>query len=105
MSRSRIKNISFEGDDYVDDQDDYEDGDELSPEDRERMRACTAQARDLLGSEIPPIPASDEEIWEALWHYYYDVDRSVGYLRSTCGGSSEVWTKYTVLGADAWRYL
>ena len=85
MSRSRVKNIGFDEDDYADD--DYDEADEeISPEDRERMRICTAEVSDLLRSEIPPVPATDEDIWEALWHYYYDVEKSVGYLRSTCSG-------------------
>lgn len=82
MPRHRVKNVTtFEGDDY-DDDDDYEEEDELSPEDREHMRLGTIEVRQLLQSEIPPVPATDEEIQEALWHYFYDVDKSVGFLRS-----------------------
>lgn len=82
MSRNRIKNISYGGDDdYVDD-DDYGEENELSPEDREQMRLRTAEVQELLRSEIPPIQAQEEEIWGSLWHYYYDVDKTVSYLRS-----------------------
>ena len=79
MSRNRIKNIDFVDDD---DYDEYEEDDTVSPEDHQQMRLSTIEVRKLLDSEIPPIPASDQEISEALWHYYYDVEKSVGYLRS-----------------------
>lgn len=81
MSRHRIKNIDYDNDDYDEDEDDYED-DELSPEDREQMHHRTIEVRELLASQLPPVPASDEDIWESLWHYYYDVDKTVAYLRS-----------------------
>jgi elongation factor 1 alpha-like protein len=84
MSRHRIKNIDFVDDDYGegDEEDEYEDDNMVSPEDHEQMRLSMVEARKLLDSEIPPVPASDQEICEALWHYYYDVEKSVGYLRS-----------------------
>lgn len=84
MSRHRIKNIAYDDDDdeYADEDEGYGDDGEISPEDREQMKRCTLEVRELLQSEIPPVPASDEEIWESLWHYYYDVDKTVGYLRS-----------------------
>ncbi|KAL1960364.1 hypothetical protein VTO42DRAFT_8324 [Malbranchea cinnamomea] len=81
MSRHRVKNVSVYDDDFVDDDDYHDDEDELTPEDREQMRLGSIEVRQLLQSEIPPVPATDEEIWEALWHYYYDVDKSVAYLR------------------------
>lgn len=85
MSRNRIKNISFGADDYYDEaDDDYEENNELSPEDREQMRLRTAEVQELLRSELPPVEPSEEEVWEALWHYYYDVDKTVSYLRSEC---------------------
>lgn len=34
--------------------------------------------RDMLGNDVPGI--TDKDIQEALWHYYYDVDKSVNYL-------------------------
>lgn len=79
MSRHRVKNVAVYEDDEYDD--DYED-DELSPEDREQLRLGTIETRQLLQSQIPPVPATDQEIQEALWHYYYDVDKSVEYLSS-----------------------
>ena len=42
------------------------------------MRLGTMAVRDMLGGDVPGI--SDKDIQEALWHYYYDVDKSVNYL-------------------------
>ena len=43
----------------------------------ERLRQGTIQVRKILG---PHIQVTDEEIEESLWHYYYDVDKSIHYL-------------------------
>lgn len=83
MSRHRIKNIDYEDDDYAEnDEGDYAEDTEISPEDREQMKLKTVEVQQLLQSEIPPVLASEEEIWESLWHYYYDVDKTVTYIRS-----------------------
>ncbi|KAJ2990424.1 hypothetical protein NUW58_g2957 [Xylaria curta] len=95
--------------DYENDLDEYEgagysdDEDELSPEDRgttdpeqhplsispfavpnvrsvAQMTAGTAQVRTALGSDSSKV--TTQQIEEALWHYYYDVDKSVAYLAS-----------------------
>lgn len=42
------------------------------------MRLGMIAVRDALGSDVPDI--TDQEIRDALWHYYYDVAKSVGYL-------------------------
>ena len=64
-----------------DDYDDYEDGnnDELSPEDKEQMRQGTIKVRASLG---PSDTVTDKAIQDALWNYYYDVAKSVAYLKS-----------------------
>lgn len=80
MSRHRVKNISYDDDDLDDEIDDNDD--ELSPEDREQMRLATIEVQQLLRSQIPAIEAKEDDIWETLWHYYYDVDKSVEYLTS-----------------------
>ncbi|KAI1118367.1 P-loop containing nucleoside triphosphate hydrolase protein [Nemania sp. NC0429] len=72
--------------DYENDLDEYEGGeysdgeDELSPEDRAHMTASTAQVRLSLGSDSAKVTTT--QIEEALWHYYYDVEKSVAYLAS-----------------------
>lgn len=64
------------GDDYGD-----EDGEsyEISEEDKENLRLGTIKVRELLPQGSGHI--NDKQIQEALWHYYYDVDKSVAYLR------------------------
>ncbi|KAI1263218.1 HBS1 N-terminus-domain-containing protein [Xylariaceae sp. FL1019] len=70
--------------DYENDLDEYEgenlddEEDELSPEDRAQMTAGTSQVRAQLGAQSSKI--STQQIEEALWHYYYDVEKSVAYL-------------------------
>lgn len=81
MSNRRVKSLGYDDDDFYDDEEeDYENEEqELSPEDKEQMRLGTVQVRTALG---PSFPATDHEIQEALWHYYYDVGKSVTYLKS-----------------------
>lgn len=45
----------------------------------EQLRLGTVKVKEALG---PSIQVSDGEIEEALWHYYYDVGKSVTYLKS-----------------------
>lgn len=83
MSRHRIVHTfdaneivsEFDGDDYE------EEENELSPEDKVAMANGTAQIRAALGTEADNV--TTEQIQEALWHYYYDVDKSVTYLMKT----------------------
>ncbi|KAL2428447.1 HBS1-like protein [Exophiala dermatitidis] len=83
MSNRRVKSLAVDEDEY-DDYDDYDDdyeggGDEgLSAEDKEQMRQGTIRVREALGS----FPATDEEIQDSLWHYYYDVAKTVSYLKN-----------------------
>ncbi|EXJ54331.1 elongation factor 1-alpha [Cladophialophora yegresii CBS 114405] len=84
MSNRRVKSLAHDEDDlddYDDYDDDYEDGNnnDLSPEDKEQMRQGTVKVRTALGSTFP---ATDSEIQDALWHYYYDVAKSVAYLKN-----------------------
>ncbi|KAK6073911.1 elongation factor Tu GTP binding domain-containing protein [Seiridium cupressi] len=72
--------------DYENDLDEYDGGVELeeeeegglSAEDRAQMEAGTAEVRSLLGPQASKVTTA--QIQEALWHYYYDIDKSVGYL-------------------------
>jgi len=82
MSRHRI----YRNYDYENDLDEYDgdsaEGDEaeggLSPEDEVRMKEGTAEVQTALGSSAGKVTV--QQIQEALWHYYYDVDKSVVYL-------------------------
>lgn len=55
-----------------------EEEEELSPEDRALMAQGTADVQAALGVEASKVTVA--QIEEALWHYYYDVDKSVAYL-------------------------
>ena len=78
MSKSRVKNVGYDDDDYYDD-DGYESAD---PEEQEHLQRCTDEVLSQLRVGQPPVTASKEEVQEALWHYYNDVEKSVNYLRS-----------------------
>ncbi|KAL4909163.1 hypothetical protein BDW74DRAFT_146106 [Aspergillus multicolor] len=78
MSRHRVKAVSYDDDDY----DDYDDGyDSEDPEERELLEQCTRAVQGQLAIGDPPVSATRDEVQEALWHYYNDVDKSVNYLR------------------------
>lgn len=70
--------------DYQNDIEEFDGGDnsggeeELSPEDQALMTASTAQVREALG--VAAAQVTTTQIQEALWHYYYDVEKSVTYL-------------------------
>lgn len=46
----------------------------------EHLRLGTAQVQDVLG---PQESITVREIEDSLWHYYYDIDKTVNYLLST----------------------
>lgn len=52
-------------------------GEEVDAEDKEQLRLGTAKVREVLG---PEVSTTDMEIEDSLWHYYYDVDKTVNYL-------------------------
>lgn len=69
-------------DDDLYDGDDYDgEAEELSPDDKAAMEQGTADVKVALGSDAIKVTA--KQIQEALWHYYYDVNKSVAYLTKT----------------------
>ncbi|KAI2628867.1 hypothetical protein GGR54DRAFT_367947 [Hypoxylon sp. NC1633] len=72
--------------DYEEDIDEYagegfeDEDEELSPEDQVKMESGTTQIRAALADESSKV--TTQQIQEALWHYYYDVDKSIAYLVS-----------------------
>ncbi|KAF7508651.1 hypothetical protein GJ744_009043 [Endocarpon pusillum] len=86
MSKHRIKSVALEddyADDYYEDDEDqsgYVEEDGMTAEDQERLRVATVQARNTLGQGFTSI--TDKEIQDALWHYYYDISKSVSYLKN-----------------------
>ncbi|PVH75367.1 hypothetical protein DL98DRAFT_498454 [Cadophora sp. DSE1049] len=85
MSRHKlVKNMDLddEMDDYDGGEEYADDGaEELSEEDQENMRVGTIAVRAELPATATHI--TDKQIQEALWHYYYDIEKSVGYLVNT----------------------
>lgn len=70
-------------DDYDDDglDEDYGgDFEGMSPEDEAAMTEATAQVRKSLGKNANRISLGN--IQDILWHYYYDVDKTVTYLNA-----------------------
>ncbi|KAF2239740.1 hypothetical protein EV356DRAFT_499952 [Viridothelium virens] len=80
MSNRRVKDIAYDADDVedYDDDDDYAQDEELSPEDQEQMRQGKIKVREALGNAYS-VP--DREIEDALWNYYYDISKTVSYLK------------------------
>ncbi|KAM3065216.1 hypothetical protein ACMFMF_011343 [Clarireedia jacksonii] len=90
MSRHKnVKNLDLDdelddfdgGADYGYDEEDVAADGELSEEDQEQMRLGTIKVREALPANASNI--TDKHIQEALWHYYYDVGKSVSYLVNT----------------------
>ena len=77
MSRHRVKAVSY-------DEDEFDDGyDSPDPEEQEFLQQCTTEVLNQLRTGDPSATATRDEVQEALWHYYNDVEKSVNYLRST----------------------
>lgn len=90
MAHRRVKDIAYDDDDldYSDDDAYYGDegaaegGDgELSAEDKEQMRVGTINVRQELGEQLSGF-VTDEQIQESLYYYYFDVGKTVIYLKS-----------------------
>ncbi|KAK4209795.1 putative glucose-regulated protein 78 of hsp70 family [Rhypophila decipiens] len=80
MSRHQaVRNLDYKA--ALDEYDGYsEEEDELSPEDRAAMTQGTIDVRAILGPVSSKVTTA--QIEEALWHYYYDIDKTVAYLVS-----------------------
>jgi elongation factor 1 alpha-like protein len=72
---------TYDDDDFVDQYDEFEEEDEMSAEDKVAMQQGTAEVQKALGTEASKVTVA--QIQEALWHYYYDIDKSVAYLTKT----------------------
>ncbi|KAA8644287.1 hypothetical protein EYZ11_002850 [Aspergillus tanneri] len=77
MSRHRVKNLSYDEEDF--DDDGYDSAD---PEEQEIVEHCTVEVLQQLRAGEPSVMATRDEVQEALWHYYNDIERSVNYLRN-----------------------
>ncbi|KAL9535755.1 hypothetical protein SMMN14_01412 [Sphaerulina musiva] len=79
----RVKNIDYDDDDVYSDEEEYaeEGSGEYSAEDKENFAALTPVVRAEL--DEAGIPATTKQIEDALWHYYWDVGKSVAYLKNS----------------------
>ncbi|KAF2472355.1 elongation factor EF-1 alpha subunit [Lindgomyces ingoldianus] len=80
----RAKTLGFDDDEVYGDDEEYdEEGEEggngMTEEDREQLRVGTIKVKEALDSSVN---VSDAQIQEALWHYYYDIGKSVTYLKN-----------------------
>ncbi|KAK2074733.1 hypothetical protein P8C59_008916 [Phyllachora maydis] len=80
MSRHQaVRNLDLE--EVLDESYGYEDEDhDMSAEDRTLLAEGTIQVKSALGVAVSKVTTA--QIEEALWHYYFDVDKSVAYLVS-----------------------
>lgn len=83
MSNRRVKSLAteddgFDYDDYDDEEEQYAEEEELSPEDQEQLRLGTIEVRKSLG---PGYTVTDKEIQDGLWNYYYDVAKTVALIK------------------------
>jgi hypothetical protein len=84
---SRAKNVGYDEDDIYDDYSEEEyagegegEGEGMSEEDKAQMAAGVIKVREALGSEYK---VKEVDIHDALWNYYYDIGKSVTFLKST----------------------
>ncbi|KFY38386.1 hypothetical protein V494_04378 [Pseudogymnoascus sp. VKM F-4513 (FW-928)] len=107
MSRHKIvKNMDLddEMDDYDGGEDYADDGaEELTEEDKESMRVGTIAVREALGEDVPGI--TDKDIQEALWHYFYDVEKSVNYLLTSRTAKKDTEKKKKAKGGSLFSHF
>jgi elongation factor 1 alpha-like protein len=77
----RVKNIDYDEDDFYPDDEEAEEEGGYTDEDRHNFVTLTPVVRAEL--DEAGLQASDREIEEALWHYYWDVGKSVAYLKNS----------------------
>lgn len=95
---SRARNVDYDDDGYDDDyyEEEYEvqeegadakpDYADMTADDKQQMGEGTMRVREALGEFQKDI--SDKTIQDALWHYYYDVAKSVSYLKNKFGATT-----------------
>ena len=81
-STHRVKNVDYDDDDYYsEEEEDYGEEEQVfTAEDREQFAALTPVVRAEL--DEAGLQASDREIEETLYHYWWDVGKTVGYLKN-----------------------
>jgi hypothetical protein len=84
----RVKNVGYDEDDLYDDDDYAEEEQGYSAEDRDNFANLIPVVRAEL--EEAGVQTSDKQIEDALWHYYWDVGKSVAYLKGARKPEAEV---------------
>lgn len=82
-SHKRVKDIDYDEDDlYSGDEEEYDNagGDGLTEEDKENFAILTPVVRAEL--DEAGLQVENKEIEDALWHYFWDVGKSVTYLKN-----------------------
>lgn len=82
-SHKRVKDIDYDEDDlYSGDEEEYDNagGDGLTEEDKENFATLTPVVRAEL--DEAGLQVENKEIEDALWHYFWDVGKSVTYLKN-----------------------
>lgn len=79
----RVKNIEYLDDDVYSDEDECgaEEPGGYSAEDKENFASLTPVVRAEL--DEAGVSATTKQIEDALWHYYWDVGKSVAYLKNS----------------------
>lgn len=85
MSRHRMKTVNYDDDDLADDDDGYD------SEEQEYLEQCITEVLGQLRVGEPSVTATRGEVQEALWHYYNDIEKAVGYLRSKSGRAGSIY--------------
>lgn len=79
-SHRRVKDIAYDEDElYSDEEETGDDAQEYTAEDKQNFANLTPVVRAHL--EEAGLQALDRQIEDALYHYYWDVEKSVGYLK------------------------
>jgi elongation factor 1 alpha-like protein len=69
---------------------------EYSEEDLEQLRLGTIAVREVLQEAANHV--TDKQIQDTLWHYYYDVEKSVAYILNTYMEKPKAQKKENVKG-------
>jgi elongation factor 1 alpha-like protein len=80
----RVKKIDYDEDDfYSEEEEAYPEAEQESYTDEDRHNFATLTPVVRAELDEAGLQASDREIEDSLWHYYWDVGKSVAYLKNT----------------------
>ncbi|KAK4896921.1 hypothetical protein LTR27_005168 [Elasticomyces elasticus] len=78
----RVKNVDYDEDDLYDDDEEY--GEESDDRDSEQSRSTFAELTPVVRAELEEagVQASDKAIEDALWNSFWDVGKSLVFLKN-----------------------